>query len=106
MVFKYLVKATTTLIIGIIRGKAVAPLLIAIVIPSAIATVFLLAVNILNSQSNMVIESYIGKSSLIYSRTPLDNTSCVKVFVGNVIVKTINMQRIYDNGYVDIWLNR
>ena len=54
----------------------------------------------------MVIESYIGKSSLIYSRTPLDNTSCVKVFVGNAIVKTINMQRIYDNGYVDIWLNR
>ena len=39
MVFKYLVKATTTLIIGIIRGKAIAPLLIAIVIPSAIATV-------------------------------------------------------------------
>ena len=90
MVFKYLVKATTTLIIGIIRGKAIAPLLIAIVIPSAIATVFLLAVNVLNSQSNMVIESYIGKSSLIYSKTPLDNTSCVRVFVGNVIVKTFN----------------
>ena len=90
MGFKYLVKATTTLIIGIIRGKAIAPLLIAIVIPSAIATIFLLAVNVLNSQSNMVIESYIGKSSLIYSRTPLDNTSCVRVFVGNVIVKTFN----------------
>ena len=90
MGFKHLVKATTTLIIGIIRGKAIAPLLVAIVIPSAIATVFLLAVNILNSQSNMVIASYIGKPSLIYSKTLLDNTSCVKVFVENTVIKTIN----------------
>lgn len=91
MVFRYLAKATTTLIILIIRGKAIAPLLIAIVIPSAIATIFLLTVNIVNSQSNVIIASYMNNPSLIYSRTPIDNASCTEIFVMNTFVKTFNM---------------
>lgn len=90
MVLRYLAKATTTLIILIIRGKAIAPLLIAIVIPSAIATIFLLTVNIVNSQSNVIISSYMNNPSLIYSRTPIDNTSCTEIFVKNTFVKTFN----------------
>ncbi|RLG80051.1 MAG: hypothetical protein DRO40_11775 [Thermoprotei archaeon] len=90
MSFRSLAKVVATLVIGIVRGRAIAPLLIAIVIPSAIATVFLLAVNILSSQSNIVTASYFGKPSLVYSEAPIDNATCARVFIVNTVVETIN----------------
>ncbi len=90
MNLRHLTIVTTSLLIGILRGRAITTFLVATVIPSAIITVFLLAVDILNTQTNMITAMYRGKPSLIYVEKPLGNISCVRVRIENVLVKTVN----------------
>jgi len=85
-----LAKVIATLFIEVVRGGAITSLLIAVVVPSALATVFLLSVDILYSQGGAVIALYTGRPTLLYSEKPLDNTTCIEVVVTNALVKTVS----------------